>query len=269
MHKPHYKLFTSLTLLILLFINSCSTVPLTGRKQVHLLPESQMVAMSLTNYDEFIKSHTLSKDTAKTAMVKRAGKNISVAVASFLKSKGKESLVKDYAWEFNLVEENVPNAWCMPGGKVVVYSGILPFTKDETGLAVVMGHEIAHAVARHGNERMSQGLLVQFGGMALDVALQDKPEETKALFMQAYGVGAQVGVLLPYSRLHESEADKLGLVFMAMAGYDPHEAIKFWERMAKAGGQKPPEILSTHPADETRIADLKAYLPEAMKYYKK
>jgi len=269
MHKIHYRLISSLTLLIILFINSCSTVPLTGRKQVNLLPESQMVAMSLTNYDEFIKTHKLSTDATKKAMVKRVGKKISEAVTSFLKSKGKESLVKNYAWEFNLIEENVPNAWCMPGGKVVVYTGILPYSKTEAGLAVVMGHEIAHAVARHGNERMSQGLLVQFGGMALDVALKDKPAETKALFMQAYGIGAQVGVLLPYSRLHESEADKLGLVFMAMAGYDPHEAIKFWERMSKIGGQKPPEILSTHPADQTRIADLKAYLPEAMKYYKK
>jgi len=157
----------------------------------------------------------------------------------------------------------------MPGGKVVVYTGILPYTLTEAGLAVVMGHEIAHAVARHGNERMSQGMLVQFGGMALDVALQSKPEQTKAIFMQAYGVGSQVGMLLPYSRIHESEADKLGLVFMAMAGYDPNEAITFWERMAKSGGQKPPEILSTHPADETRIADLKAYLPEALKFYKK
>lgn len=269
MHKLYYRLISSLTILLVLFVNSCSTVPLTGRKQIHLLPESQMVSMSLTNYSDFIKSHKQSTDAAKTAMVKRVGKKISTAVVAFLKSKGKEALVKDYAWEFNLIEENVPNAWCMPGGKVVVYTGILPFSQTEAGLAVVMGHEIAHAVARHGNERMSQGLLVQFGGMALDVALKDKPKETKAIFMQAYGVGSQVGVLLPYSRLHESEADKLGLVFMAMAGYNPNEAIKFWERMAKAGGQKPPEILSTHPADETRIANLKAFLPEAMKYYKK
>jgi predicted Zn-dependent protease len=262
-------IIATLTFAILFFINSCSTVPLTGRKQVNLLPESQMVSMSLTNYADFLKTHKLSTNKEETAMVKRVGKNISEAVTKFLKSKGKEKLVKDYSWEFNLVEENVPNAWCMPGGKVVVYTGILPFTKNDTGLAVVMGHEIAHAVARHGNERMSQGLLVQFGGMALDVALREKPEQTRALFMQAYGAGAQVGLLLPYSRLHESEADKLGLVFMAMAGYDPHEAIKFWERMSKAGGQKPPEILSTHPADETRIKDLKAYLPEAMKYYNK
>jgi len=228
-----------------------------------------MVAMSLTQYDDFLKTHKVIKTGTQAELVKRTGRNISQAVEAFLKSKGKAKLVSDYVWEFNLVDENVPNAWCMPGGKVVVYSGILPFTKTEAGLAVVMGHEIAHAVARHGNERMSQGLLVQMGGMALDVALEKQPEQTKALFMQAYGVGAQVGVMLPYSRMHETEADKLGLVFMAMAGYDPHEAISFWERMAKAGGEKPPEILSTHPSDQTRINDLKAFLPEAMKYYKK
>jgi predicted Zn-dependent protease len=254
---------------VFVFIQSCSTVPVTGRKQVSLLPESQMVSMSLTNYNEFLKSSTLSKDATKTAMVKRAGLNISTAVEKFLKDNGKEKLLKNYAWEFNLVEDNTPNAWCMPGGKVVVYTGILPYTKTEAGLAVVMGHEVAHAVAKHGNERMSQGLVVQFGGMALDAALKEKPEQTRALFMQAYGVGSQVGVLLPYSRLHESEADKLGLIFMAMAGYDPNEAVAFWERMAKAGGQKPPEIISTHPSDESRIQALKDFMPEALKYYKK
>lgn len=265
-----FKNFTILAITgVLIIINSCSTVPVTGRKQVSLLPESQMVGMALTNYDEFIKTHKISADAVKTASVKRAGNNISVAVNEFLKSKGKEKLVKNYAWEFNLIEDKTPNAWCMPGGKVVVYTGILPYTITESGLAVVMGHEIAHAVAKHGNERMSQGLLIQFGGMALDAALKEKPEATKSLFLQAYGVGSQVGVLLPYSRLHESEADKLGLIFMAMAGYDPNEAVLFWERMSKAGGQKPPEILSTHPSDETRIQDLKVFLPEAMKYYKK
>ncbi len=269
MNKLYSKILTVLALLFLLFTDSCSTVPLTGRKQVNLLPESQMVSMSLTNYSDFLKSHKLSSDAKATAMVKKVGSEIAAAVESFLKSKGKEKLVKDYKWEFNLVEENEPNAWCMPGGKVVVYTGILPFTKDESGLAVVLGHEIAHAVARHGNERMSQGLVVQYGGMALSTALKEKPKETQALFMKAYGVGTQVGALLPYSRLQESEADKLGLVFMAMAGYDPHSAITFWERMAKAGGQKPPELMSTHPADETRIKDLKEFLPEAMKYYKK
>jgi predicted Zn-dependent protease len=262
------KLFPLLVLLFAIILNSCSTVPVTGRKQVSLLPESQLVAMSLTNYDEFLNTHKLSSDKTKTAMVKKTGTKISEAVSGFLHSVNKAELVKDYAWEFNLIQEDVPNAWCMPGGKVVVYSGILPFTKSEAGLAVVMGHEIAHAVAKHGNERMSQGMIIQFGGTALDLALSKKPDETKELFMLAYGVGAQVGVMLPYSRLHESEADKLGLIFMAMAGYNPNEAVKFWERMAAAGGAKPPELLSTHPSDETRINKIKEFLPEAMKYYK-
>ncbi len=269
MIKPKLlAVYAALLLAGIISVHSCTTVPVTGRKQVNLLPESQMVGMSLTNYQEFLKTHKISTDAEKTAIVKRTGANISKAVEDFLKSKGKEKLLSNYAWEYNLVQEDVPNAWCMPGGKVVVYTGILPYTITEAGLAVVMGHEVAHAVARHGNERMSQGLVLQFGGMALDVALQEKPEATKALFLQAYGLGSQVGVLLPYSRLHETEADKLGLIFMAMAGYDPEEAVKFWERMAKAGGQKPPEFLSTHPGDEKRIADLKAFMPEAKKYYK-
>lgn len=254
---------------IFLTFYSCSKVPVTGRKQMSLLPESQMVGMALTSYSDFLKTHKISSDASKTALVKQTGKNISVAVSSFLKSQGKEKLLTNYAWEFNLVDENTPNAWCMPGGKVVVYSGILPYTQNENGLAVVMGHEIAHAVAKHGNERMSQGLIVELGGMALTVAMQEKPEATQALFMQAYGIGSQVGVLLPYSRLHESEADKLGLIFMAMAGYDPNEAVAFWERMSKISSTKPLEILSTHPSDQKRINDLKAFMPEAMKYYKK
>jgi predicted Zn-dependent protease len=158
----------------------------------------------------------------------------------------------------------------MPGGKVVVYTGILPITKDELGLATVMGHEIAHAVAKHGNERMSQALLTQMGGTALSVALQKNPAQTRELWMKAFGVGTEVGVLLPYSRLQESEADRLGLIFMAMAGHDPQSAVLFWERMAKKkGGQAPPELLSTHPSDETRIQKIKESLPEAMKYFRK
>ncbi|NPA36375.1 MAG: M48 family metallopeptidase [Chlorobi bacterium] len=256
-------------LLIVFIVSACSTVPITGRKQLHLIPDNEMLAMSLTNYDQFLKEHKLSTDAKSTAMVKRVGQNIANAVTKFMKEKGMENRIKNYEWEFNLVEEDVPNAWCMPGGKVVVYTGLLPYTKTEAGLAVVMGHEIAHAVARHGNERMSQEMAVQLGGMALSVALEKKPEETKMLFLQAYGIGTQVGVVLPYSRMHETEADKLGLIFMAMAGYNPEEAISFWSRMAKSGGQKPPEFLSTHPADETRIKNLKEFMPEALKYYKK
>ena len=246
---------------------SCSTVPLTGRHQLNLLPESELMAMGITQYDEFLKENRLSSDQNATRMVKKVGNKIAQAVEAYLKENGMSDRIAGYKWEFNLVENEVPNAWCMPGGKVVVYTGILPVTQDENGLAVVLGHEISHAVARHGNERMSQSLLIQMGGIALSTAIDQKPEETKALFMTAYGVGTAVGISLPYSRAQETEADKLGLIFMAMANYDPHGAIEFWQRMANTGGQKPPEFLSTHPADETRVRNLENFLPEALKYY--
>jgi len=259
------------TTLAIVFINllilACTKVPLTNRSQLHMIPGSEMLAMSNQQYDEFLKDNKLSTNKQQTDMVKRVGKNIEMAVTKYLNDNGYSDLLDGYSWEFNLVESDQVNAWCMPGGKVVVYTGILPVTKNETGLAVVMGHEIAHAIARHGNERMSQELLRQMGGVALTVALQDNPEETRNLWLAAYGLGSEIGVMLPYSRLHESEADHLGLIFMAMAGYDPRQAPEFWERMAEMGGPKPPEFLSTHPSDETRINNLKKWMPEAMKYY--
>jgi predicted Zn-dependent protease len=203
-------------------------------------------------------------------MVKRIGFNVQNAVQRYFAENNRAEQLDGYNWEFNLIESADVNAWCMPGGKVVVYTGILPLTQDESGLAVVMGHEIAHAVAEHGNERMSQILLTQLGGMALSEALGSQPQQTRDLWLGVYGLGAQVGVLLPYSRTHESEADRLGMVFMALAGYDPNVAIGFWERMAAHNqGQAPPEFLSTHPSDKTRIEDIKKYLPEAMRYYNK
>ena len=254
----------------LFLILSCSKVPITQRKQMNLLPESQMMAMSLANYRDFLsKNPPVPASNPDAAMVKNIGSRISSAVERYMKSNGQAKRVQGYKWEFNLVSDKQVNAWCMPGGKVVVYTGLLPVTKDETGLAFVMGHEIAHAVARHGNERMSQMLLTATGGIALDVALSQKPEQTRSIFLTAYGVGATVGVLLPYSRTHESEADKLGMVFMAMARYNPSNAYQVWERMgAASGGGKPPEILSTHPSDATRMKQMKEFLPQAMKYYK-
>lgn len=253
-----------------LFIASCSSVPVTGRRQLNIIPQSQMLSTSFQEYTDFLKTNQLTTNQEQSAMVKRVGERIQHAVERYMAEKNLSSQIQDYKWEFNTVESKEVNAWCMPGGKVVVYTGILPVTGDETGLAVVMGHEIAHAIAQHGGERMSQGLIAQFGGMALETALQNKTEATKNLWMSVYGVGAQYGALLPYSRLQESEADHMGLIFMAMAGYDPNQAIAFWGRMSQqAGGQKPPEIMSTHPADETRIANLKKELPEALKYYKK
>lgn len=247
---------------------ACATVPVTGRRQMNLFPESEMISTSLTQYDAFLKQNKLSTDAAQAAMVKKVGNKIAQAVESFLKANGMSDRVANFKWEFNLVENNVPNAWCMPGGKVVVYSGILPYTQDETGLAVVMGHEIAHAIARHGNERMSQQMGVQAVGAGLSLALSQKPSETQQLWTKAFGIGANVGLMLPFSRSHETEADKMGLIFMAMAGYHPSKAVDFWQRMAQSGGQKPPEFLSTHPSDATRVNNLRAYMPKAMKYYK-
>lgn len=258
-------------LLTLIFIISCSTVPITGRKQLSLIPDSELLPMSYASYNEVLKENKLSTNQQQTALVKKVGRNIEHAVEKFMADNNRADQLKDYKWEFNLIQDDkTVNAWCMPGGKVAFYTGIMPICQDEAGVAVVMGHEVAHAIANHGRERMSQGLVQQLGGVALAVAIQDKPEETQQLFNAAYAVGTTYGAILPYSRLQESEADKLGLIFMAMAGYDPHEAPKFWERMiAQSGGQEPPEWMSTHPASEHRIEDLKAYIPKAMKYYNK
>lgn len=263
------KCYLCLLILMPFFLMSCSTVPITGRSQLNLIPDSTMNSMSFQQYGDFLKNNKVSKDKKNTRMVKRVGEKIQKSVERFFAEKEMSEELEGYDWEFNLVESSDVNAWCMPGGKVVVYSGILPITKDETGLAVVMGHEIAHAIAEHGNERMSQGLVAQMGGMALSTALKDEPEKTQQLWMTAFGLGAQYGILLPYSRTQESEADRLGLVFMAMAGYDPNAAVGFWKRMAeKKGGKAPPEFMSTHPSDETRINKIKEAIPEAMEHYK-
>ncbi len=248
---------------------SCSEVAITGRKQLNLVPASIMNSMSLQSYNTFLSQSKLSTDSKNTRMVKDVGGRISKAVEEYCRENGLASEIADYTWEFNLVDDPNVNAWCMPGGKVVVYTGLLPVTQNEAGLAVVMGHEIAHAIAKHGAERMTQGLLVEMGGMALSEALANKPAQTQELFMQSYGIGTELGVLLPYSRLHENEADRMGLIFMAMAGYNPNEAVSFWERMAASSkGPKPPELLSTHPADATRIRNIQNLIPEAMQYYK-
>ncbi|MDR2888145.1 MAG: M48 family metallopeptidase [Bacteroidales bacterium] len=265
--KRLLKLF--IALLAFVAAGSCSTVPLTGRRQLSLVPESEMISMSFTNYSDFLKTSALSTDQANAALVQEVGKNLSAAVVKYFANHGMSSRLNGYQWEFNLVNDNTPNAWCMPGGKVVVYTGILPFTQDKNGLAVVLSHEIAHAVARHGNERMSQELITQFGSIALAEVIKDKPEQTRTIFNSAYGLGAQYGVMLPFSREHELEADKMGLIFMAMAGYDPQTATAFWERMASMSGQKPPEFMSTHPSDATRIERIKEALPEAIPYYNK
>jgi predicted Zn-dependent protease len=263
------KLMKAVLPAALLLLSSCTEVAITGRKQLNLVPDSMINSMSFDEYKQFLSQTKLSGNSEQTEMVKRVGRGIQGAVEKYFAQQGMSDELDGYEWEFNLIEDPNVNAWAMPGGKVVVYTGLLPVAKGETGLAVVMGHEIAHAIAKHGNERMSQGLLVQMGGMALSTALSNSPEKTKDLFMQSYGIGTQVGVLLPYSRKQESEADHLGLIFMAMAGYNPEEALTFWERMAasKEGGA-PPEILSTHPADSSRIENIRMLMPEAIRYYR-
>jgi predicted Zn-dependent protease len=249
--------------------SSCSQVAITGRKQLNLVPDVLMNNMSFQSYSEFLSQNKLSTDTANTQMVKNVGLKIQRAVEQYCAENNMSDQLNGYKWEFNLVEDPNINAWCMAGGKVVVYTGILPITQNEAGLATVLGHEIAHAFAKHGAERMTQGLIVEMGGIALSKALASRPEETRNLFMRSYGAGTQYGILLPYSRKQESEADHLGLIFMAMAGYNPNEALAFWQRMAASKtGQAPPEFMSTHPADSTRIRNIKELIPEAMRYYK-
>ncbi|MBN1998684.1 M48 family metallopeptidase [candidate division KSB1 bacterium] len=267
MKKLQTGLFT-LVITALLF-PSCSLVPLTGRRQLSLVSDADMLSMSFVQYDQFLKENKLSTNTAQTNMIKKVGSRIQNAVTTYFAQNNLSQDLYGFAWEFNLIESNQVNAWCMPGGKVVVYSGILPVTHNETGMAVVMGHEIAHAVAKHSNERMSQALIAQLGGQTLAAALQQKPQQTQELWMSLFGVGVQIGAILPYSRLQESEADHLGLIFMAMAGYDPNASIEFWQRMSQNAGTQPIEFLSTHPSSENRIRKIKSEIPEAMKYYKK
>lgn len=248
---------------------ACQRNAITGRSQLSLVPESEVQSMALTQYSQFLSTNKVVNAGKNTDMVKRCGNRLIAAINQYYAQNNLSQELAGYKWEINLVDDKSINAWCMPGGKIVVYTGLLPVTQNETALAIVMGHEIAHALAKHGSERMSQGLLTQMGGVALQAAVQNKPQETQNLFLAAYGVGSNVGYILPNSRKNESEADKFGLMFAALAGYDPREAIPFWQRMASQGGQKPPEFLSTHPSDERRIADLQSIMTEIVsKYYK-
>lgn len=253
-------------------VAACSTNSITGRKQLALVSEAEVQQMAVSEYRQFLsQNRVVSTSRSRDAeMVNRVGQRLISAINNYYTQQGLQSELAGYQWEVNLVESPDVNAWCMPGGKIVVYTGILPVTKNEPALAVVMGHEIAHALARHGSERMSQGMLQQLGGVALNVALANKSAQTQQIFNQAYGVGSQVVGILPFSRSNELEADKFGLRFTALAGYNPQEAIPFWQRMASLkNGQAPPEMLSTHPADDTRINQLKKLMPETLeKYYR-
>ena len=268
--KKAVRLSILLTIGSLLFASSCSQVAITGRKQFNLVPDSLMNSISFQSYSQFLSENKVSSDSKQTEMVKRVGLRVQKAVEQYAIEQDISGRLRNYKWEFNLIEDKQVNAWAMPGGKVVVYTGLLPIAKDDAGLAVVMSHEIAHIIARHGSERMTQGLLVELGGIGLSEALSSYPQQTQNLFLKSYNVTTTYGVLLPYSRTHESEADHIGLIFMAMAGYDPHEAVNFWQRMAAAKtGSSPPEFLSTHPTDDRRIRDIQNLLPDAMYYYKK
>jgi hypothetical protein len=251
-----------------MLLAGCSKNAITGRKQLSLFPESTLQQQALTQYSEFLSKNkvvpiTSSKDAE---MVKRVGTRIASAITTYYAKKGLKNDLADYKWEFNLVDDKQVNAWCMPGGKVVVYSGLLPVTQNEASLAVVLGHEITHAIARHGNERMSQVAIAQGLQVAGDAYTQNRGK-ANAIFNNVFGPAASVGVLLPNSRNQEYEADHYGLIFAAIAGYDPREAVGFWKRMAAGGGKKPPEFLATHPSDENRVSRIEKLMKEALTYY--
>lgn len=261
------KKLSLLFVAIMLLFAACGSVPVTGRKQLNLVSNQEVLTLSMQQYGEFIKSAPISTDKANTALVQKVGRDIATAVETYLRENGYANEIPSYSWEFNLVKSDDVNAFCMPGGKIVVYEGILPYTQNETGLAVVIGHEVAHAVAKHANERMSQQLATQYGSAAVGAALSTKSAATQQIASTVLGLGSQYGILLPYSRRQELEADKLGLIFMAMAGYDPSAAAGFWQRMSQNSGGTP-EFMSTHPSDNTRIRQIQNDLPEAMKYYR-
>ena len=257
-------------IVILLFVASCSTVPITGRKRVNLVSDAQILPSSFAQYSGFLEKNKISSNVAKTNEVKQVGARISKAVDKYMRANNMKAEADAYRWEFNLIEDNTVNAWCMPGGKVVFYTGILPICDNTDGIAAVMGHEVAHAFAKHGQERMTSSYGQQLGGLAVALSTNNEDPETQQLWNTVYGVGSQVG-MLAYSRTHETEADKLGVVFMIMAGYNPEESVNVWIRMGQQASAQsaPPEFLSTHPSNETRIKELTAWIPQAKVIAKK
>ena len=262
-----HNIIVALMLTVLLV--ACATNPFTGKKTMALVPNSQLFPTAFAQYNQFLNDNNVITGTKDSEMIKRVGQRIAVAAERYLNANGHEGYLKDYKWEYNLVKDETVNAWCMPGGKIVFYTGILPIAQNEAGVAAIMGHEVAHALANHGQQRMSAGILQQLGAVAGNVAIQD--DQTRAIFNQAYGIGSQVGVMLPFSRSHETESDLIGTYLMAIAGYDPSEAAELWKRMkANSGsGQAPPEFMSTHPSNDTRIANLTKWAPQAKAEAKK
>lgn len=249
---------------LLLLSAACSTNPITGKKEFNIVSNDQLFPSAFAEYNSFLSQNKVITGTAQARMVESVGMKIRQAAERYYASKGLSNLLEGYKWEYKLVDDKAINAWCMPGGKIVVYTGILPVTKDEAGLATVMGHEVAHALLNHGAQRMSASQAQAVGAAGLALATSGQSAERQEMFQQYYGIGSQVGVMLPFSRSHESEADNIGLTLMAIAGYNPDNAITFWQRMsAQSGGGSTPEILSTHPSDATRIANIKKLAPKA------
>ncbi len=249
---------------VILTIIACKVNPFTGKKELNFVSNDQLFPSSFQQYEAFLDSSNVVHNTAESKMVKRVGQKIKTAAERYLNANGYQGFLNDFKFEYNLVKDDQVNAFAMPGGKTVVYTGILPITQDETGLAVVMGHEVAHALADHGAQRMSRAQIQQLGAVAGSVALSGKSEQTQQIFAQAYGIGSQVGVMLPFSRSQEAEADRIGLTLIAIAGYNPDEAADLWRRMQqRSGGGSTPEFMSTHPSNETRINNLEAWAPQA------
>jgi predicted Zn-dependent protease len=262
----------SLAVVLLFLVSACAHVAGTNRSQLSLVSESELTPMANRQYRQIISESKLSTNARDTQMIKRVGARIRLAAEKYLTMFNRQNEISNYNWEFNLIDSKEANAFCLPGGKVAVYTGILPVCLDEAGVATVMGHEVAHAIAHHGAERASQQMMVGLGAQILDIGLGSRgtSQISSQVIMTAYGLGSQVGILLPFSRTHESEADRIGLSLMAMAGYDPAKAVDFWQRMAQNKGNRnssPPEFLSTHPADQTRIQNLNSFLAEAKARY--
>lgn len=256
-------------LLAILFLAGCATVPLTGRRQLALVPQGTLARLNEDVYSQFLDEATLSRDSEQNRLVAEVGGKVAAAAERFMREQGLSEDIKYYNWKFNVVKDDeTVDALCMAGGKIAVFTGMLPVSKDEAGLSAVLSHEVAHAVLRHHNERLSQILLARLGESTISSALSKKPQETRELVLGIYGIGAQVGVLLPYSRKQELEADHAGLIIMAMAGYDPAESLNVWRRMAQIQKDQPIEFLSTHPNPETRIENIKRELPAALEYYR-
>ena len=251
-------------IVIAFVVYACSSSPFSDKKRLNFVSNSQLFPTAFQQYSQFLSENKVITGTADARMVEKVGIKIKVAAEKYLASLGETDYLKDYRWEYKLVDDKAINAWCMPGGKIVVYSGILPVTKDEAGLATVMGHEVAHALANHGAERMSASQIQSLGAAGVSLATGSQSAQNQQLFQQAYGLTSNIAGMLPFSRSHETEADKIGLTLMAIAGYNPDQSVVFWQRMSAAGGGSAPmEFLSTHPSDATRIANLKKLIPQA------